>query len=350
MSDTPGRDDPAGLDDFVGPGSLAPDEPAQPTRHRRRRLRIALVSLASFVVLVGGVVAGGYAYVNHLAGSIQRIPVSFTKLDTANHPTRAMTVLITGAGIGPTGVPEPGPVPPTSGLIMLLHINADQQAGGVVSIPPQTIVRVPGHGRTEINNALAFGGPTLLVRTVELLTHVQIDHYARIDFAHVANVVNVVGGVNVVLPETTSSFGHVFHIGVNHLNGLTALYYARQTSLTQEGRVLRQQSLIRAVLHKLANRHLLTRPLTMVRVLNAIIRMLTVDSNFTNSELERLATELGGLSSRAGTFVTAPTHISGGQVHLDRAVSRRLWAAIRQDSIAAFARRYPFTVTPVAPR
>jgi LCP family protein required for cell wall assembly len=348
MSDTPGRDDPAGLDDSGAPGSLAPHEPVQSTRRRGRRLRIALVSLASFVVLVGGVVAGGYAYVNHLAGSIQRIPVSFTKLDTANHPSRAMTVLITGAGIGPTGASVSGTN--TSGLIMLLHINADQQAGGVVSIPPQAIVRIPGHGRSEINNALAFGGPTLLVRTVERLTHVQIDHYARIDFTHVANVVNVVGGVNVVLPETTSSFGHIFHIGVNHLNGRTALFYAKQTSLTQEGRVLRQQSLIRAVLHKLANRHLLTRPLTMVRVLNAIIRMLTVDSNFANSELERLATELGGLSSRAGTFVTAPTHISGGQVHLDRAISRQLWAAIGQDSISAFARHYPFTVTPVAPQ
>ena len=350
MSDTPGRDDPAGLDSFGVPGPLTPCEPAQPARRRRRRLRIALATLASFVVLAGGVVAGGYAYVNHLAGSIQRIPVSFTQLDAANHSSRAMTVLITGAGIGPTGVPVTGTAPNSSGLIMLLHINADQQAGGVVSIPPQTIVRIPGHGRTEINNALALGGPTLLVRTVELLTHVQIEHYARIDFTHVANVVNVVGGVNVVLPETTSSFGHTFHIGVNHLNGITALYYARQTSLTQEGRVLRQQSLIRAVLHKLANRHLLTRPLTMVHVLNALIRMLTVDSNFTNSELERLATELGGLSSRAGTFVTAPTHMYRGQVRLDRAISRRLWAAIRQDSIAAFARRYPFTVTPVAPQ
>lgn len=37
-------------------------------------------------------------------------------------------------------------------------------------------------------------------------------------------------------------------------------------------------------------------------------------------------------------------------VHLDRAPSRQLWAAIRQDSITAFAERYPFTVTPAAPR
>ena len=50
----------------------------------------------------------------------------------------------------------------------------------------------------------------------------------------------------------------------------------------------------------------------MYRVLHALIGMLTVDSNFTNSELEHLATELRGLSSGAGTFVTAPVHYSAG--------------------------------------
>jgi LCP family protein required for cell wall assembly len=310
--------------------------------------------MASFVVLVGAVAVGGYAYVNHLAGSVQRIPVKFVKLDAASQPLAgkgrgAMTVLITGKGIGPTGsmsVPENS----SSGLIMLLHINANHKAGGVVSIPPQTIVSIPGHGRTKIQDALAFGGPSLLVQTVENLTHDQIDHYARIDFAHVANVVNVIGGVNVTLPETTTSFGHVFHVGVNHLNGITALYYARQPSLTEEGRVLRQQSLIRAILHTLADRHMLTNPITMYRVLHALIGMLTVDSDFTNSELEHLATELGGLNGHKGTFVTAPTREVAGQVHLRSRIARQLWVAIRQDSLAAFAEKYPFTVTPWAPQ
>jgi LCP family protein required for cell wall assembly len=355
MSDVPSREDPADLDNSADPGSTLSPGHHRPTMHRRRGLRITLVSLASFVLLIGAVVGGGYAFVNHMVGSVQRIPVNFAKLDAASLPAGsshhggAMTVLITGKGIGPTGggsVSERS----SSGLIMLLHINADHQAGGVVSIPPDAIVRIPGHGRAPINQALVFGGPSLLVQTVEQLTHVQIDHYARIDFAHVDNVVNVVGGVNVILPETTTSFGHTFHVGVNHLNGLTALYYARQPSLTEEGRVLRQQSLIRAVLHKLADKHLLTNPITMYHVLKALIGMLTVDSNFSNSELESLATELGGLNSGAGTFVTAPEHMIGGQDYLDRVISRQLWAAIRHDSIAAFAKKYPFTVTPVAPR
>ena len=38
---------------------------------------------------------------------------------------------------------------------------------------------------------------------MENLTHVQINHYARIDFNHVANVVNVMGGVDVTLPDIT---------------------------------------------------------------------------------------------------------------------------------------------------
>jgi LCP family protein required for cell wall assembly len=352
MSDMPSQRDSAGLGNSLIPSGAGsrPQEPAG--RPKRRGMRIVLISLTSLVVLIGAVAVGGYAYLNHLAGSIPRVPVQFTRLEAAGKPvggapSGGMTVLITGAGFGPTGSSDPTGA---SGLIMLLHIDADGQAGGVVSIPPQVIVSVPGHGRTEIENALVYGGPSLLVQTVEDLTHLQIDHYARIDFAHVANTVDVIGGVNVTLPETTTSFGHTFQAGINHLDGLTALYYARQPSLTEEGRVLRQQSLIRAVLRKLASHHLLTNPLTMYRVLHALIGMLTVDGDFTNGELAHLASELGGLSGHDGTFVTAPVHRVAGTVRLDRAVSYRLWLAVAQDAIAEFAQQYPFTVTPAAPR
>jgi LCP family protein required for cell wall assembly len=349
MSDMPSRNAPGdavSMDANLGAGP----EQERPVRRRRRGLRIALVTMASFIVLVGAVAAGGYAYVNHLAGSIQRIPVKFAAVSepVGSEYGGAMTVLITGKGIGPTGaksVPENS----ASGLIMLLHVNAEGYSGGVVSIPPQSIVRVPGHGRTQLENAEKFGGPDLLIKTIENLTHVQINHYARIDFTHVDRTVNALGGVNVTIPEVTSSFGHVFHIGVNHLNGIEALDYAREPSLTEEGRVLRQQSLMRAVIRKIEFRHLLSNPVTMYRVLHALISMLTLDSNFTTSQIEHLAREVRDLTGST-EYVTAPVHMRGGQVRLDRAITRKLWAAIRQDSITAFARRYPFTVTPSAPR
>ena len=167
---------------------------------------------------------------------------------------------------------------------MLVHVNADGRAGGVVSILPETIVPVPGHGQTQINNALVYGGPTLLVQTVEQLTDVPINHYAQVNLTRVSNVINAVGGVNVTLPETTKAFGHTFPAGVNHLDGRTAIYYARQSSLTEEGRVLRQQSLFRAVAVRLANAHLFTNPITMYRVIDGFSSSLTVDAAFTNSE------------------------------------------------------------------
>jgi len=350
MSDMPSRNAP---DDgiSIGPSQSSGPESEQPARRRRRGLRIALVTMASLVVLIGGVVAGGYVYVNHMAGSIQRIPVKFVKLDAATSGSSyggATTVLITGKGIGPTGA-QREPEDSSSGLIMLLHVNATGYSGGVVSIPPQSIVRVPGHGRTQLENALKFGGPDLLVQTVENLTHVQINHYARLDLSHVDRTVNALGGVNVTLPDVTSSFGHEFHLGVNHLTGREALDYAREPSLSEEARVLRQQSLMRAVIRKIEFRHLLSNPLTMYRVLHALISMLTLDSNFTTSEIEHLAKEVRDLTGST-EYVTAPVHMRAGQVYLDRALSRQLWAAIRQDSISAFARRYPFTITPSAPQ
>jgi LCP family protein required for cell wall assembly len=355
MSDTPtlgGSPDHSG--DSVGPGGTDGRTPGRVSRRKHRGLRITLVSLASFVVLVGAIAAGGYAFLNHLTGSIQRIPVKFTRLDASgqhageyNSYGGAMTVLITGEDLGPTGGrPITGPSP--SGLIMLLHVNASGYNGGVVEIPPQSIVNVPGHGRMEIEDALDLGGPSLLVQTIQDLTHVQIDHYARIDLTHVDRVVNAMGGVDVRLPDRTDGFGHVFHIGIDDLNGRTALDYAREQNLTEEERVLRQESLMRAVVRKLVHHHLLSNPLTDYRVLHAMISMLTVDSNFTTGEIEHLAMKIRGLTGSAD-YVTAPVRYVDGQVHLDRRITRQLWAAIRQDEIAAFARKYPFTVTPAAP-
>ena len=227
---------------------------------------------------------------------------------------------------------------------MLMHLDAHDKRGGVVSIPPQTLVQVPGHGLKQIDTALGYGGPSLLVKTVEQLTHVQIDHYARIKFTGVSNLFNVIGGVNVTLPKKSR------YQGV-HLPRweLTAVDYVPNPSISPDSRVVLQQSLLRAILDKITKMHLLTNPLTAVRVVHAMVAMLTVDSNFTNSEVEGFATRLDRVGGSARTFVTAPTYTVSGDVYLNSSLSNKLWTAIRHDSIAAFAAKYPATVTPRAP-
>lgn len=335
MADTSSRMDPAHAGD--------PPEPAarKPAR-RRRGLRVVLLSLGSLVVLIGAAVVGGYAYVNHEAGSIHRVPVKFTKMSVAG-AAGGMTILVTSQA-SPTGSASSGAA--GGGLILLLHINASQKAGGVVSISPQTEVNVPGHGRKQLAEAQAIGGPTLLVKTLQSATGVPIDHYARIDFGHATALINALGGVTVTLPDTTTSSGHLFRAGPNQVNGITAVDYARQSSLTEQERVLRQQNLLRAMLTKLAQQHLLTHPVTAARALPAITSMLTVDSNFSNSQVEKLATRLGILGARSSTFVTAPVTTTAHTVTLDQPAAGQLWNAMNHDSLAAFAQQHPATVTP----
>lgn len=341
---------------FPAPGS-------RPRRGRRLR-RILLAAAACLVVLAGAVAGGGYLFANHVLSSIHRIPVA--ALDAANQPVmprptrRSITVLVTGSfalpgSIGGSGVDGSSTAPEgQSGLVTLVHLNASGRAGAVVSIPPNAVVAVPGHGNTELWNTLAIGGPSLLIQTVEQLTDVRIDHYSVIDFPGVSDIISAMGGVDVDVPYTVTSYGVTFTQGTHLLTGADVLPYVRQPGVSEIGRELLQQNLMRAVLDKIASRHMFSHIMTDYHVLDTMSAAFSVDSNFTNSALEHDGLKLGGLRGHDGTFVSAqvigesatmggtnPVYLSG--------LDRKLWRAIRDDSVAAFAREYPFTVTPGAP-
>src|SRR5262249_46693626 len=79
--------------------------------------------------------------------------------------------------------------------IMLLHVGSGAEV--LSSIPRDTQVPIPGVGTTKINAAFAYGGPKLLVRTIEDLTRIHIDHYVEIGFGGFVNVVDAVGGITI---------------------------------------------------------------------------------------------------------------------------------------------------------
>jgi len=322
---------------------------AGPPRRKRRVRRIALVTLGSILGLVAALAVGSYAYVNHVVSSIPRIPVAYLVPANAPGSGAGQTFLVTSSQVGPTGdaVRDPS-LGNQSNVVMLLHIDADGKHGGAVAIPQDTVVNVPGSGARTLSYALEKGGPSLLVHTISQVTGIAINHYAQVDFNHIAKLVNAIGGVDITIPRASRSFGHTFSAGVNHLTGVTAIYYAREPSLSDQGRTLRQANLFRVVLTKIADDHLLTNPVTMVRVLNSITSALTVDSNMTNSDVESLVRNFSHLGGSAGTFVVAPTRTVSGKLVLSAPVAGQLWTAIKHDSIAAFARQYPATVTPVS--
>jgi LCP family protein required for cell wall assembly len=339
MADTLSSDDLAEADDGLGAEGVPP-------KRRRRGLRITLLSLASVIVLLGAVVAGIFVYVNHELGSIPRVPVKYLVRDTASD---GMTILLTDTDDGSAAVNSVKQPPAKSGMILLLHIDAGNKAAGVVSIPAGTVVTVPGHGKMRIQDVAAIGGPSLLVETVHDLTGVPINHFARIDFVHVAVLVDALGGVSIRLPSATESFGHLFRAGVNQIGGIEALEYTGDPALTEAGRELRQQYLTRVILDKVGSEHLLVNPLKANGVLHALVSMLTVDSNFSNSQVESLATQLGSLAGPASTFITAPTQVTNGTEVLEPAQSAALWSAVKNGTIAAFAEKHPSSVTAAAP-
>ena len=83
--------------------------------------------------------------------------------------------------------------------ILLLHTGDGPNL--LMSIPRDTPVEIPGQGSNKINAAYAFDGATLLVRTIESETGIQVDHYVDIGFGGVINMVDAVGGVE-ICPES----------------------------------------------------------------------------------------------------------------------------------------------------
>ena len=76
---------------------------------------------------------------------------------------------------------------------MLLRIGGGANAS--LSIPRDTIVEIPGHGRNKINAAYAFGGPALATQTVSEYLGVDINHVVEVSFENFPQLVDALGGV-----------------------------------------------------------------------------------------------------------------------------------------------------------
>ncbi|HEU4702560.1 MAG TPA: LCP family protein [Conexibacter sp.] len=182
-------------------------------------------------------------------------------------PFSANTILILGSDARPEGSKEPGANPggpSRSDTIMLWRVGGGHAAR--LSIPRDTVVDVPGHGRQKINAAYAFGGAALSIRTVESYLGVPVNHLVEVDFTNFPKLVDALGGVDVTTGRVCSKInggrenGGVtlnLHSGEHHLNGRQALALARtrkndcnpaENDLT---RAKRQQQLLSAMKSRL---------------------------------------------------------------------------------------------------
>ena len=125
--------------------------------------------------------------------------------------------------LGTSGV---GDVGQRTDTIMLLHTGSGPSM--LLSIPRDSLVDIPGSGRTKINAAFAIGGPKLLVKTIEQTTGVRIDDYIEIGFGGFVNSVDAVGGIEVCPKERMVDPQANLKIkkGCQQVDGVKALGYA----------------------------------------------------------------------------------------------------------------------------
>jgi LCP family protein required for cell wall assembly len=149
----------------------------------------------------------------------------------------ASTVLVLGSDQRAKGTHEAGATtsgPSRSDSIMLLRVGGGHAAK--LSIPRDTVVDIPGHGRDKINAAFAIGGAALAIRTVKQFLGVQINHVIEVNFARFPGLVDAMGGIDYtggcVISRINGGFkngGFTLHLkaGTHHLNGKQALALSR---------------------------------------------------------------------------------------------------------------------------
>jgi LCP family protein required for cell wall assembly len=113
--------------------------------------------------------------------------------------------------------------------IHLIGLNAKEGAATILGFPRDSYVDVPGAGTRRINEGLFYGGPELMVDTVESLTGITIDYYMLTSFEGLRSMVNGIGGIpiEILYPMSDAASGSDFEPGRLTLDGAEALAFTR---------------------------------------------------------------------------------------------------------------------------
>ncbi|WP_083077562.1 LCP family protein [Mycobacterium heidelbergense] len=329
------------------PRSSPPPRPVAPrTRHRRSRRRwIRAVSLTLLVgaLLAGGAVLGGALWLDTTLHREQAL----TDYPDRPGPGRGTNWLIVGSDSRQGLTPEQQQDLATGGdigngrtdTILLVHVPqfGSSVPATAVSIPRDSYVPIPDHGRDKINAAFALGGAPLLTRTVEQATGLRLDHYAEIGFGGFADLVDALGGVTMcpTMPIEDPLAGIDLPAGCQELDGRTALGYVRtrDTPRADLDRMVNQRQFLSALLRRVTSPAVWLDPWRWYSVPRAAAGALTVDRGDHVWDLARLGWALHGsptaMTVPIGEFTTGD---AGAVVVWDHDAAGRLFEALAADA------------------
>ena len=320
-----------------------PERP--PASPGRRRLGRALLALAAVVGVVLLYHLGLYFYVDQKIDRVDALATDGPEVLAPGLQAGSENYLVVGSGI-------PGQEGAASVATLLASVSADGERAVLVSFQPTALVDTPecrtpdGSLRNPVTEAFASslidGGPSCMVRTVQQLSGLRVDHYLDVDLARLPGMIDALGGVPVcVVPSgATAAAAEPLPDGLSQLTGDAATGYLKPgeagSDVTGAAVAERAQRLLTSTLRAAMSMGTVADPLTLTRFLNRAADALTVDEQTTLGDLRVLAGSLGELSGdavqRAALPVAQVGYVPAGTdqafVLLDRTGTRTLFDAM----------------------
>ncbi|MEU9759784.1 LCP family protein [Streptomyces sp. NPDC001834] len=338
-------------------------------RKRRRGLKITLGVLLVLLLAAGGTV---YWLYSRLDGNITGVDIDEALGDDRPEklPTSGQNLLVLGsdsrAGAENKELGGGGEVAGArSDTAMVVHIPEGRTRAVAVSIPRDTLVTRPectgadgstvnSADRVMFNSVYSQVGPACVVKTVEKMSGVRIDHYLEINFAGFKDLVDAIGGVTVDVPQDIhdKSSGLDLTKGEHRLDGAQSLAYVRTRHGIGDGsdlgRIGLQQQFLLALLSEVTSQNLLSSPTDMYRIADSATKSLTTDEGLASlTSLSEFARSMQGVDPASMETVMLPVAYDTAdpnRVVAAQPQARTLWKAIREDApIPESAKRSPAT-------
>lgn len=353
---------PAAVADTPQGLAAADSTPRRRTTRRRRRWRRVLTSMAvTMTVISASAAVSAYVLYQRLDGQITSEPVA-EKIGPSRPPVPpeaygAVNILLMGSDDRTGANKQYGDVgegTKRSDTTILLHLAADRKSSVAVSIPRDLMVQIPScvrddgsmsrAYRDQFNHAFEIGGSACTIKTVELMTQVQIDHHIVIDFTGFKQMVDAVDGVEVCLSEPLKDDEAKLDLdaGQQKLNGEEALAFVRARHDIGDGsdtqRMVRQQRFLASLMHKVQSDGVLFNPVRLIQLLDAGTKSVTADPGLDSlDELRKLAESVSDIPSDQSAFLTVPRQPYRYDTNRDELVqpdADALFTAIRYDRVA----------------
>jgi LCP family protein required for cell wall assembly len=287
------------------------------------------------VILIIAVVAGSYVW---LDGKLNRDVTLPASTATSAGENWLISGTDTRSGLSRTEEDQlhvGSDVDDNSDSLMLLHIGGPTPV--LISIPRDSYVPIPGHGDNKINAALGYGGPSLLVQTVESVTGLKINHYMGIGFEGLVDVTNKIGGVNICLKTAVhdQNSGVNLPAGCQTLNGTQALEFVRDRDSFASGdlqRIQDQREFLKALLSKATSPSVFLNPFTALPFGSSAASSLSVDQGTHLYNLIKVALALR--NPETGTVPVANADLqtaAGDSVEWNQAEATELFNALKNN-------------------